>query len=106
MSSFISVGKKKDFSETIGKGVQVNGKNVCVVRSGDQFFAFNDRCTHAESLLSGGDVEEGEISCPLHGARFSIKTGEAMTLPAVKPVQMHEVKVEGDNVLVKLNENI
>lgn len=104
MSDFIRIGKTKDFSETVGTGVQVNGRRVCIVRQGDKCFAFDDRCTHAESLLSGGDVEDGEISCPLHGARFAVASGEAMTLPAVKPVQTHEVKVQGDEVFVKLSD--
>ena len=103
MSGFVRVGKKTDFPEDTGTGVQVNGRGVCVARQGEKFFAFDDKCTHAESLLSGGEVEEGEIACPLHGARFAIATGEAMTLPAVKPVRTHEVKVEGNDVLVKLS---
>jgi 3-phenylpropionate/trans-cinnamate dioxygenase ferredoxin component len=104
MNEYIKVGKKADFPENRGTGVVVDGKNVCIVRHGDKAFAFDDRCTHAESLLSGGDVEGGEIGCPLHGARFSIATGEPMTLPAVKPVRIHEAKIEGDTVFVRLKE--
>ena len=102
MNEYIKAGIKKDFKDMLGTAVQLNGKNICIARSGDTFYAFDDRCTHAESLLSGGDIEDGEISCPLHGARFAIKTGEAMTLPAVKPVQTYEVKIEGENIYIKL----
>jgi 3-phenylpropionate/trans-cinnamate dioxygenase ferredoxin subunit len=102
MNKFVKVGKLSQFPESLGTGVTVEGRAVCVARMKEKLFAFDDRCTHAESLLSGGDVEGCEILCPLHGARFSIETGEALTLPAVKPVQTHEVKVEGDNVYVKL----
>lgn len=83
--------------------VELNGKAVCLVRRGADFFAIDDRCTHAESLLSPGDVEDMEIICPLHGARFDLRTGEA-TLPAVRPVRTHEVKVEGSDVFVRLND--
>lgn len=102
MSEFIKAGTKQDFKDLMGNGVQLNGKNICIARAGDSFYAFDNRCTHAESLLSGGDIEDGEISCPLHGARFAIKTGEAMTLPAVQPVQTYEVKLQGDEVWVKI----
>jgi nitrite reductase/ring-hydroxylating ferredoxin subunit len=104
MSEFIKVGKKKDFSDKTGTGIEINGRRLCISRLGNDFYAMDDRCSHAESLLSGGDIEEGEISCPLHGARFSVKTGEAMSLPAVKPVQTHEVKIQGEDVFVKLKE--
>lgn len=104
MNTFVKVGKTSDFLETEGKNVSVNGQEVCIARNKDKFYAFDDLCTHAHSRLSGGDVEGCEISCPLHGARFSIETGEALTLPAVKPVRTHEVKVEGDQIFVKLTE--
>ena len=103
MSDFVRVGKASDFRSNEGTGVLVEGRPVCVIRTGDAFHAIDNRCTHAESELSGGEVEEGEIACPLHGARFSIETGEALTLPAVKPVRTHEVKVEGGDVFVRLS---
>lgn len=104
MSEFVKVGKTFDFPETEGKNVSVNGQSICIARNKNTFYAFDDRCTHAESRLSGGDVEGCEILCPLHGARFSIETGEALTLPAVRPVRTHEVRIEGDQVFVKLKE--
>ena len=102
MSEFVLAGKKKNFTDLVGTHVTIQGKEICVARAGDTFYAFDDKCTHSDSRLSGGDIEDGELSCPLHGARFSIKTGEALTLPAVKPVQTYEVKIEGENVLVKV----
>src|SRR4051794_350006 len=102
-TDFVKVGPKKNFPEGSAHGVQVNGQDVCIVNLNGQFHAFHDRCTHAESLLSPGELEGEELMCPLHGARFSVKTGEPLTLPAVKPVKIYEVKTEGDDVLVKLN---
>lgn len=77
---------------------------ICLVRLGDRYYALDNRCTHAEAQLSAGDVEEGEIACPLHGARFDLKTGRAMTPPATMPVRTHEVKVDGDDLYVRLSE--
>ena len=48
------------------------------------------------------DAEAGTIACPRHGAKFDIKTGAALTMPATKPTKAHEVKVDGDQVLVRL----
>lgn len=102
MDGFVKAGKKSDFKDLEGTAVALNGKDVCVARAGEIFYAFDNLCTHAYSRLSGGEVEDGEISCPLHGARFSMKTGEAMTLPATKPVKTYEVQITGDEVFVKL----
>jgi 3-phenylpropionate/trans-cinnamate dioxygenase ferredoxin subunit len=103
MSEFVKVGTKADFKDGTLTGVQVNGLAVCVAHAAGGFYAFADRCTHAEAMLSRGDLEDGEeVVCPLHGARFSIKTGAALTPPAVKPVKTFAVKVEGENVFVEI----
>jgi len=104
MSEFIRIGKKRDFPTNRATGIVVEGKNVCVANHEGRLYAFDDRCTHAESLLSAGDLEECEIVCPLHGARFSIETGAALTLPAVRPVRTHDIKVEGEDVSLRLKE--
>ena len=101
-NDFVKVGRASDFPDNEGTAVEINGRPVCVVRTGSAFHAVDNRCTHAESRLSGGDIEDGEIVCPLHGARFSLETGAALTLPAVKPVRVHAVEVRGDDVFVKL----
>jgi len=79
---------------------------VALVRIGEQVHAIDDTCTHAEVSLSEGDVdlEECALECWKHGSLFDLRTGEALTLPALKPVAVHTVTVEGDEVLVELSE--
>lgn len=108
MSEFIKIGSKNDFKDGELTGVQLNEQAVCVARSGETFYAFEDKCSHAQVLLSRGHMEdsldgdEKEVVCPLHGARFSAKSGEALTPPAVRPVKTYEVKVEGENIFIAL----
>lgn len=66
----------------------VAGTKYAVVRMGDEVCAIADRCSHAEASLSEGfvDVDEATIECPRHGALFDLHSGEALTLPAVRPV--------------------
>jgi 3-phenylpropionate/trans-cinnamate dioxygenase ferredoxin subunit len=99
---FVKAGPASKFPEGRPSNVNLQGKSICLVNDKGRFFAFDDQCTHAEAQLSMGELEEGEIVCPLHGARFSIQTGEPMTLPAVRPVQTYEVKVEANEVWVRL----
>ena len=103
MSDFVKVGKKDLFKDQSLTAVDVDGDHVCVARAGETFYAFDDNCTHAHVMLSRGELEGNEVVCPLHGARFDVKTGEALTPPAVKPVRTHEVKIQGDDVLIKLS---
>ena len=85
--------------------VEVDGRAVALVRIGEDVHAIDDICTHAEVSLSEGDVdlEECALECWKHGSLFDLRTGEALTLPALKPVAVHTVTVEGDEVLVELS---
>jgi len=85
------------------KQYRVEDRFVALCNVGGEFHAFEDVCTHQFTHLSDGEFAGSEVKCPLHGARFDVKTGAAKSLPAVKPVPKHEVKVEGGNVYVALN---
>jgi 3-phenylpropionate/trans-cinnamate dioxygenase ferredoxin component len=67
-----------------------------------EFYALDDCCTHDGGPLGEGDIDGFQIICPRHGARFDIRTGQAMTMPAVQATPAHEVKIEGDDVLVRI----
>lgn len=87
-----------------GKPVRLekNGRSICVARIGDEVFALDDTCTHSDASLSEGEIIDGAIECWLHGAHFDLRTGEALTPPAVTPLQRYEVKVDGDAVTVEI----
>jgi nitrite reductase/ring-hydroxylating ferredoxin subunit len=75
---------------------------VAVFNLDGEFRAIDDTCTHAESSLAEGYVEDGAVECILHFARFCIRTGAALSAPAVDPVRTYPVKVEDGVVLVDL----
>jgi 3-phenylpropionate/trans-cinnamate dioxygenase ferredoxin subunit len=87
------------------KRFEVDGHGVCLVRIGDDFYAIGDRCSHADFSLSEGEVYEDdrEIECWKHGSTFSLTTGEPQCLPAVRPVPVYAVRVEGNDVLLELS---
>lgn len=78
----------------------LDGVAVAVFHLEDGWYAIHDTCTHARASLSEGWVFGDLVACPLHGARFNVKTGAAVTLPATKPVERFEVRLQGDTVLV------
>ncbi|MGI8699567.1 MAG: non-heme iron oxygenase ferredoxin subunit [Mycobacteriales bacterium] len=84
--------------------VMMAGLPVCVARSGGEVYAIYDVCSHAEVALSEGEVEDGTVECWLHGSRFDLRTGKPTGLPATRPVPVYPVRVDGDDVLVALQE--
>lgn len=87
-----------------GKPVKVekDGKTICVARVGNEVFAIDDTCSHSEASLSEGDIADFKIECWLHGAEFDLRTGEALTPPAVAPLHTYGVHVDGDSVTVEI----
>ena len=85
-----------------GKPVKVTlgNKDVCVVRVKEEVFAVADICSHAEASLSEGEVSGEKIECWLHGAEFDLLSGAALTPPATEPLEVFEVKRDGDTVTI------
>src|SRR5438034_7579363 len=102
MSDFVRVAKTNDLSDPGQTLLEVEDRIVVLFKVGGQFFCIDDVCTHDGGPLSEGRLEKHTIACPRHGAKFDIRTGKALTMPATVDTAAHEVKVEGDDVLVRL----
>jgi len=81
--------------------IEKNGRTICVARVGDQVFAIDDTCSHSDASLSEGEILDFKIECWLHGAEFDLRTGEALTPPAVAPIKVYPVIVDGDSVTIE-----
>jgi len=88
-----------------GRGVRVDvGDNrIAILRDGDSIYALGDRCTHAEASLSEGDVFDGEVECPRHGATFDLATGAAKTLPATRSARTYPVRTRDGVIEVEVS---
>jgi len=84
------------------KRVLVKRRPIAIFHLEDGFYAIGDTCTHAEASLCEGQLMGDQVACPLHGARFDIRTGKALTLPAVTPVETYPVVVQGNAILVEV----
>ena len=76
--------------------VDLAGTSVAIVRTAEGVFAIRDACSHADVLLSEGEVEGCTIECWLHGSQFDLRTGSPLTLPAVVAVPVYEVRLSGE----------
>jgi 3-phenylpropionate/trans-cinnamate dioxygenase ferredoxin subunit len=86
-------------------GVEVNDEPVAIVSTEGEVFAIRDVCSHAEVPLSEGEIDGCTIECWLHGSRFDLRTGEPTGMPATEPVPVYPVKIEGDDVLIGIEES-
>ena len=103
MSDFVRVAKVSDIPDPGRKLVEVDERLVVLVHAAGHFYAIDDVCTHDGGPLGEGELDGFAIACPRHGAKFDVRDGRALTMPATKADRSsHEVKVEGDDVLVKL----
>ena len=83
--------------------VDVDDIEIAVFNLEGEYFAIEDVCTHDFGTLTGGCLEGGRIMCPRHGARFDIRTGEALTPPAYEPVATFEVRVRDGVVQLRVD---
>lgn len=79
----------------------VDGYRVRITRINGTLYAFEDRCTHDDSPFDDAPIEDCEIICPRHGARFSLRTGEALSPPAYEPLRIFEVRENAGRIEVR-----
>ncbi|MBB6119734.1 non-heme iron oxygenase ferredoxin subunit [Nocardiopsis algeriensis] len=77
---------------------------IALVRTEGEVFALRDECSHGAVRLSEGEVEDGTLECFLHGSCFDLRSGAPLNPPATQPVPTYDVKIDGDDVLVSLDE--
>jgi len=100
MAGFVKVLTLADVPPGTAKQVEIDGRKIAVVNARGTVYAVDDTCTHENESLSEGPVVGEIIACPKHGSRFHVPTGRVLSLPAVRPVNTYEVKVEGEDILL------
>jgi len=99
--TWIDAGPASALADGQTMSVAVGRRMVAVARSGGEYFAIEDLCTHDGAELTGGEIEGAEIICPRHGARFCLRTGQALTPPAYEPVRVFATKIDSGHVWVR-----
>jgi len=100
MAEWITVAR----SENLGPGdrevFDIDGVYIAVFNVDGTYYAVEDLCTHNDGPLADGILDGYEIECPRHGARFDIRTGAVLRLPAVTPIHHFDVRVQGGDVQI------
>jgi 3-phenylpropionate/trans-cinnamate dioxygenase ferredoxin subunit len=100
-TEYVNAGKLADYAEEgLIKAVEYDRGYIAVVQVGGKLHAFTNTCPHAGFPLSGGGASPTEIMCFAHGAVFNIETGAPVEGPAYEPIDVYEVRIEGEDVLI------
>ncbi|GAB3749872.1 FAD-dependent oxidoreductase [Spirosoma pomorum] len=84
------------------KEVRVGDTDVLLARVDGQFYALHPKCTHYQAPLAKGLLNGTRLVCPWHNACFDVRNGHRLEAPALNGLPMHEVRIEGDQVYVRL----
>lgn len=102
MSDFVKVATVDEIPLGGSKLIEVDSVRIALFNLDGSVFAIEDVCTHDGGPLVEGEVLDGcQVMCPRHGARFDIRTGEALSFPAFEATTTYEVKIDGEDVLIE-----
>ena len=102
-TEFVKLAGTADVAPGQVKVYEVQGRRIALCNVDGAFYAIDDVCTHDGGPLDQGELEGYQIECPRHGARFDVRSGRALALPAVMPVRSYPVRVEDGVVKVGLD---
>lgn len=102
---FVNVADATEIPEGESRVYDLDIARIALCKVGGQIFAIEDVCSHDDGPLGEGCILDHEIECPRHGARFDIRTGAVTRMPAVAPVPVYPVKIEGGRVMIELDED-
>jgi len=104
MADFVPVARVSDIPDPGKQEFEIADRIVVLFHVDGVFTCLDDICTHDGGPLGEGRLDGQTIACPRHGAKFDIATGRALAMPATEDTQAHDVKVEGDQVFVRIHD--
>ena len=102
MAEFVKAASASEIAPGTCRLVILKGKEIVLFNVDGDFFALDNLCTHEEGPLCEGEIEVHEVTCPWHGAKFDIRTGEVLCDPAYEAVARHNVRVAGSDIEVEI----
>ena len=104
MSNIVRLGRASEIPPGTGKVVDAAGRSLAVFNVDGTFCAIDNACTHRGGPLGEGDLDGEVVTCPLHGARFNVKTGEVLGPPASERARSFSVQLrEGEELVLELD---
>ncbi|MFN2135700.1 MAG: non-heme iron oxygenase ferredoxin subunit [Candidatus Promineifilaceae bacterium] len=101
MEEFVKVARADDLESGERMWLEFEEETVILFNINGAFYCIADVCTHDGGPLEDGELDGYEVECPRHGARFDVRTGAALCLPAVTPVPAYEVRVVDGDIYIE-----
>ena len=101
MADWVTVAAVGELAPGSCKVADVDGAAIAVFNINGEYFAIEDVCTHDGGELANGQLDGDQVICPRHGARFCVRTGEALTAPAYEATASFPVRVENGVIQVR-----
>ena len=102
-ASWVRAAARSDLAEGEVIGVEVAGHSIALYAADGNLFATDNICTHAYACLSDGWLDGEVIECPLHAARFDIRTGKVLDPPATEDLKTYPVRVIAEEIQIRLD---
>ena len=102
MGTYVKAAKTGELGENTAKLFEAEGKSIALFHAAGSYYAIDNHCTHVGGPLCEGAVDADAVVCPWHGARFDVKTGQALSGPARGDVACYPVRQEGDDIEVEV----
>jgi 3-phenylpropionate/trans-cinnamate dioxygenase ferredoxin subunit len=103
-SPFQYICELSELLPNVPRTFEVKDRFIVVVAIGGNVYSIEDLCTHDGGTLGDGELEDFCIMCPRHGAKFDVRNGHAVCMPATENTPSHEIQIDGTRVLVRLND--
>ena len=100
--TFTAVTAAEDIAEKSFSSFDVNGEDIAICRLGGEYFAFENRCSHALANFDNGRLRGFRIMCPLHGATFDVRNGSCTGAPATRPIRTFPLRIVDGMIEVDL----
>ena len=103
MAEFLRVARVDEIPDGGMKAFEVEHVPIVICCANGRYFAIADECSHDSAPISSGHIEDCEVVCPRHGARFGLEDGSVKAPPAVAPIETYELRIENGDIYVMID---
>ena len=90
---FVAIAPNSELGDGERLFVEIDNLPIVIFNISGELFAIGDICSHDDGPLGDGELENLQVICPRHGARFDLRSGEAATLPAVEDIPAYPIRI-------------
>jgi nitrite reductase/ring-hydroxylating ferredoxin subunit len=103
MAEFVKVAQTNEIKIGQARLINLKGKGIAIFNVSGEFHAIENACTHRGGSLAEGEISEYQVTCPLHGATFDVRTGAATSPPANQATPSYKVRVSGTDIEIEVD---